>query len=118
MSISIEEFTNVLDLSQVNGIYIIRVPSNNMLFASAISLCDDLQKAFSVVSKQRVVFIPDAKHKFLASEFLDDRCSHVIDFNMPPFTAAKRKETGAKLVERIRRVNKDLKFIFYVNNNY
>lgn len=115
MSICIDEFHNAFGLVQFGGIYIIRVPSDKIPFDKSMKLCDDLQKSFSAISKQKVVFIPDSKCKRMDSEFFDDNCSHIIDLNLPPFPSAKREKVAVMLKSRIRKVDRKLKFIVYVN---
>src|SRR5574343_238523 len=110
MSICIDKFQDMF-----GGIHIIRVPSNNMPFDKSMKLCDDLQKSFSMISKQKVVFIPDTKCKHIDSEFFDDNCSYIIDLNLPAFPSSKREKIAITLKSRIRRVDRKLKFVVYVN---
>ena len=75
-----------------------------------------MQKSFLTISKQKVVFIPDSKCKHMTSEYFDDSCSHIIDLNLPPFPSTKREKVAVMLKSRIKKVDRKLKFIVYVNN--
>ena len=108
---------NRFGIEDVNerGIHLIRVPIGTMPFNKCMELCDSLQESFNHFPTRKAVFIPDSKCKTLNTEFISEDAVQIVDFNLPPFPSLKREKIAIMLKSRIRKVNKTIKFIVFVN---